>query len=310
MRDDEVKEIVNDLLKELKTSHTALYTPRDLEYWALRSIFSGDLKKFKIPFSGIWATKQDGRWFAKYVIDGSPAQKAGVFSGDQLIAINGLEFTPLGFRKGQNSKLTLSKDGKTNLILDLTPFNASIQDNFLNASIKSENIFIRNQRKIGYFHLWSGTHEAFLNSMNSALKHFKSEKVDSVVIDLREGFGGAYPDYLTTISNDDFYKTIPKVFIINDNVKSGKEWITAIIKRDHLGKIVGSKTAGAFVAGGRFELLNDRYFLYLAVKEFLPKDIPPIEGIGVTPDIEVSPCLKYCGGIDPQLEAAIKEVIK
>lgn len=75
------------------------------------------------------------------------------------------------------------------------------------------------------------------------------------------------------------------------------------------GKIVFSKTARAFEAGGHFEFQNDRYLLYLANKEILPPDLLPIEGIGVKPDIEVSPCLQFCIGIDPQLEAAIKETL-
>lgn len=39
----------------------------------------------------------------------------------------------------------------------------------------------------------------------------------------------------------------PKAFVINGGVASGKEWISAIIKRDNIGLLIGAKTAGAFL---------------------------------------------------------------
>jgi len=88
--------------------------------------------------------------------------------------------------------------------------------------------------------------------------------------------------------------------VIDDGVRSGKELLASIIRTERLGTLVGSTTAGAFLAGTGLRLLDDRYFLLLAVRD--PQPRVPIEGIGVAPHVVVAPCREYCGGADPQLE--------
>src|SRR5262245_49514710 len=69
---------VNALLAQLHTSHTGLYTRHDLEYWALQSVFSQSLDKFPVALSGIWPKQVGQAWYAAYVLEESPAARAGV----------------------------------------------------------------------------------------------------------------------------------------------------------------------------------------------------------------------------------------
>ena len=142
--------------------------------------------------------------------------------------------------------------------------------------------------------------------MNNALDRFKNQKISELILDLRDGFGGANPEYLKGLASDSFFQKIPKIFLINAGVRSGKEWLAAIIKRDHLGTLVGTTTAGAFIGGGPVDLGTDKYFLYLAMNEFNPPGLPPIEGIGVSPDAIAVGCAKFCSDGDLQLKAAIE----
>lgn len=298
--------IGNLLLAELKTSHTALYTQKDIEYWGLKSVFSGDLEQFKIPFAGIWPTKINGNIHARFVLQGSPAEKANVWTGDKLLSLNGSAFEPLGFPVGRKSALLLDHDGKKNQTVFIRPHLLSIQRAFLLASKKTEKVLQPDpNQKIGYFHLWCGTHPAFLDALNQSLARFKTKGITKLILDLRDGFGGANPDYLKTLTTDSFYQKIPKVFLINDGVRSGKEWLAAIVKRDKLGRLIGTKTAGAFIGGGPVDLGTDKYLLYLAMKEINLPDIPKIEGVGVVPDVTVEDCHQFCNGRDPVLEWAI-----
>ena len=302
--DQQISKTINQLLNHLNTSHTVIFTPQDIEYWSLKSIFSGDLKKFPVPFSGIHSEKFSDGTFVKYVLEGSPAHQQSIGPGDKLESINGNPFSDLGFSVNTYSNLTWSMSPDNSFHADIKPNTASMQSHYLKASRTSQYIKIKNRRSVGYFHLWSGTHEAFLKALEKSLRFFKSRRVKAIVIDLRDGHGGANPDYLKLLQTDKFLKAIPKYFLINNGVVSGKEWIAAIIKRDRLGVLVGTKTAGAFMAGAPFDLLDGRFFLYLAVKEFLPPGIPKIEGIGIEPDIIVQPCLKFCHNEDPQLKKA------
>lgn len=306
MNENLVADVVNLLLAELKASHTKLYTPVDLEYWALNSIFSEKLTDYSIPFSGIWARKIGDRWIARDVLLGTPAYTAGVRPGDLLLSIDGKEFSPLGWKKNQPSVLRFTSDGKKVVQASVLPEWQSIQAAFIKATKLSEQIVEIDGKKIGYFHLWCGTHNEFLNSLNRSLRYFAVSKVDGIVLDLRNGFGGASLDYLQELKNNPALKDVKKVLLINNGVRSGKEWITAVFKNELMGTVVGTTTAGAFLGGAPFRLFNKKYFLFLAVAEFVPDRIGPIEGIGVVPDIIVQECIEFCQGRDPQFERAIQ----
>jgi carboxyl-terminal processing protease len=73
--------------------------------------------------------------------------------------------------------------------------------------------------------------------------------------------------------------------------------------------VVGSKTAGAVVAGRPF-LMQDGSLLYLAVADVYVNGGQRLEGKGVTPDIVVPSPLEYAQGVDPQKERAIKVAIE
>lgn len=304
--DQQVAAVVNNLLAELKTSHTAVFTKQDLKYWMLKSVFSGDLSKFQIPFTGIWPIKKGHDWYAQNVLPGSAAEKAGVRMGDRLLTINGQPFEPLGYAPRGESVFRITSDGEITRDVRITPVTESLQEAFLEGMKNSTVIYPEGNKKIAYVHLWCGTHDEFLNTLNVALDRFKSEHVDGLIVDLRDGVGGAYPEYFKKMTEDSFLKTVPKIFLINGGITSGKEWLAAIAKRDHLGKLIGTTTAGAFMAGAPFEIENGHYFLYLAVKEFNPPKIPAIEGKGVGPDQFVEGCTELCQGKDLQLAAALK----
>jgi carboxyl-terminal processing protease len=301
-----VAAVVASLLAELKTSHTGIYTKDDLDYWALKSIFSRDLSKFRLAFPGIWAIRVRGEWYAKNVLKGSPAEAAGVLTGDKLLALDGGPFAPTGFKEGRESVLTLSTDGRIVREVRLLPVFESVQEAFLKASVLSKRVLRIGARKVGYFHVWCGTHGEFLAAFNAALSEFSGEKVDALLVDLRDGFGGASPDYLRFLLEDPYLKSVPKYFLINDGVRSGKEWVSAIIKKDKIGTLIGTTTAGAFVGGAPFDLFDGKYCLFLAVETFDPPGLPRLEGVGVAPDVAVGDCRELCAGRDPQLEAAVE----
>jgi carboxyl-terminal processing protease len=180
-----------------------------------------------------------------------------------------------------------------------------VQAFLLEASQRSTHMLEVGGRKVGYFHLWAGTHERFLDSLNAALASFEEARIDALLLDLRGGFGGAGLEYLAGIKESAGLRHVPKYFLIDDGVRSGKEWVAATIKLERLGTLVGSRTAGAFLAGAPFRFASGKYFLFLAVDRFTPPGIGPIEGIGVEPDVQVAPCRAYCSSRDPQLAKAL-----
>jgi predicted metalloprotease with PDZ domain len=81
-----------------------------MHYWGLNALFTfDDSDAYALNFSGIWPEQQNGKRFAKHVLEGSPAASVGVLAGDELLAIDGMSFSVLGFRPG-GSTLTLTSD--------------------------------------------------------------------------------------------------------------------------------------------------------------------------------------------------------
>jgi carboxyl-terminal processing protease len=78
------------------------------------------------------------------------------------------------------------------------------------------------------------------------------------------------------------------------------------LKAQKRATLVGETTAGAFLAAGMQKFDGDKFILYLAMKAFNPPDVTtPIEGVGVSPDVNIPDPGPYTSGADDQLQGAI-----
>ncbi len=143
---------------------------------------------------------------------------------------------------------------------------------------------------------------------------------DALVWDLREGWGGAQPQYLdlfnphaptmkVTARNGetdlvDVKWRKPVAALINGGTRSGKEVLAYGFKEYRLGELIGSRTEGAVLAATAF-LIGDDGLLLLAVEDVLV-DGRRLEGLGVEPTIEVAFDSRYAAGADPQLDRAVE----
>lgn len=102
------------MLDELNTSHTHFYTPEDPAYYQLLGIFftlipetrqwlEDYLPDHKPQYSGIgiFTVQRDDGAFVKAVLDGSPAEAAGVLVGDRLVSVDGQSFHPINSFSGK-----------------------------------------------------------------------------------------------------------------------------------------------------------------------------------------------------------------
>ena len=169
-------------------------------------------------------------------------------------------------------------------------------------------------------HVWSYAGEQYHAELEQELLFGRLKDADALVLDLREGWGGASPSYLniftprtvsvTALARNRARRTFtsgwskPVVMLVNGNTRSGKELLAYGFRRHGIGLVVGSRTAGAVVQG-YLSAMDDGSLLYLAVGDVLVDGDHRLEGVGVTPDIEVPFSLPYAQGADPQKERAI-----
>jgi carboxyl-terminal processing protease len=312
----QVAERVNSLLARLNASHTAVYSQSDLDYWGLNSLFHFDgLDAYTLPFPGVWATLESSaqagapRWFATHVLNGSAAESAGIQQGDELMRLNGGAFTPTGFVPGMN-RVQVSSDGVTSRDITLEVPVQSVMRAFVDASAASSRVLDLPSlgKRIAYYRIWAAR-DQIQRDFQQAVETFAESDIDALIVDLRGGFGGTSEDYLSAVRFMRVQNPLPVYFIIDDSVRSGKELLAALVRRDRLGTLVGSTTAGYYLSGRMNRLLDNRYFLYVAVGTFPTPGTGDIEGIGVAPDIEVAPCRQHCNGSDPILDRVLQLII-
>jgi carboxyl-terminal processing protease len=330
--DGRLATVINDMLSELHASHTRYYTTDDPEYYQLAGIFAGALRRRglgrafpggRISYPGIGILSHpvtSGGSVITGVIEGVPAEKAGLLRGDEIISADGALFEPVrSFRDkvGKQVILTLHRAGAPQQ-LPVTPVEIEPNKMFLEGMRASARIFQANGRRIGYVHVWNYAGYAY----QEALEHLLSEGVlkdaDALIWDLRDGWGGAVPEYLdlfnlraptmqvTDRSGDHGFENVkwrkPVAMLVNGGTRSGKEVLAYGFKKYRIGEVIGTRTEGAVLAATAF--LISRGLLLLAVAD-VQVDGVRLEGVGVTPTIEVQAGPTSAGEADPQLSRAV-----
>ena len=98
------------------------------------------------------------------------------------------------------------------------------------------------------------------------------------------------------------------MFLVNAASRSGKEILAFGAQKYQLATVIGERTAGAALGATLFPLSNGD-LLYLAGRSSVIDGVN-LEGVGVTPDIEVPMDIRYCAGKDVQLERAIDYLVE
>ncbi len=343
---EEVAAVINQMLSELKTSHTQLYTANEPAYYQALGIFQPripdlreQLKKFfpngKIEYCGIGIFTKDinGKTFVSAILDGSPAAEAQLKVGDQLLSAEGRPFHPIqsfAGKAGQTVTLLIQRqrsvssgellNSSSQQEIVVTPKMLDATTMFLDAQKASTQVIERQGKKIAYVHIWSYAGDQYQRQLEEDLLYGRLKDANGLVLDLREGWGGTPASVLniytgrgprvTNVPRDGTRNTYnshwnkPVVMLVNEGSRSAKEILAYSFQQYNIGQVVGSKTAGAVVAG-RPALMSDSSLLYVAAADVYVDGEQRLEGKGVTPDIIVPFSLEYAQGADPQKERAI-----
>ncbi|HEX2277865.1 MAG TPA: S41 family peptidase [Candidatus Tectomicrobia bacterium] len=332
--DDERSAVINRMLSELAVSHTGYYTSADPAYYQLLDIFSGGLQRslrqffpdgqVSYPGIGVFTRQLGGKTFIAGVLEGLPASKAGLVVGDEIIAADGEPYHPLesfATKTGRDVTLVIRRraDGPTEEVV-VAPVRIKPNEAFLTAMEESARVIDADGVKVGYIHVWSYAGTPYQQLLERELSSGKLKDADALVWDLRDGWGGAQAEYLnlfngraptTTLISRDGQQSVanitwrkPVAMLVNEGTRSGKEILAYGFKEYGIGEVIGSRTAGAVLAG-RAYLLRDGSLLLVAVADVLV-DGRRLEGVGVVPTISVPFALAYAQGKDTQLGRAVE----
>lgn len=320
--------IVNQMLAELKTSHTYYYTKWDTQYYIIRVVFRNhDSHRNGI---GVVTKNIDGRLHVIAVLKSSSAEKAGIVLGDWLIEVDGRPFHPIRSfenKAGQELEIIIQRglSASTRQRLKVTPVDRKEEDWLGNDSHASLKTIEYKGHSFAYVRLWWLRGLKMRNAMEYGIN--RANKTEGIIIDIRDGVGGDFGyEFIApflqyglgeiTVDSTGRHRQFkrvagcnkPVIVLINGGSRSGKETLGYFFKKTGRGVLVGEKTAG-FVTGGRKEQISEDSFLYYAAFKMII-DGRNLEGVGVAPDIEVPFDIRFAAGKDIQLERAKDEMVR
>ena len=263
-------------------------------------------------------------------MSGSPAEEAGLQSGDLVIALNGEDVTgkdpnlvlyDIRGPEGTAVTLTIRREGTD-------PFDVEIvRRRIETASVEGEML----ENGIAYISM-----EQFgdntTRELRETLDKLMKEKPQGLIFDLRDNGGGWLNTAIETSSeflplntvvlsekdvdgNETIYKTqrgggraldVPMVVLINENSASASEIVTGALRCHDRATIIGKTSYGKGSVQIQPELSNGGAVSVTIARWYMP-DGTLIHGVGIEPDIEVDYTIEDANnGVDPQLDAAIE----
>lgn len=240
--------VVNQMLGELKTSHTRYLTRWDAEYYSLKAaLISGDLKEGdtsdtavadKRPRQlhsfkdephrtgiGVVTKKVDGRHYVIAALASSAAREAGIVLGDWIVHVNGKPFHPIrSFENtnGQKLELTIQRNPSraSRRKLQVTPVCTNEREMFENDAFEgSERPIEYRGHHFSYIRLWWLMGWNMRGVFEAGTRYHETE---GIIIDIRDGYGGS-----------------PAAEYVHPFLKGGLETITQeFIARRHAGQCI------------------------------------------------------------------------
>jgi len=304
--------------------------PRRLAYGAIDGIANalGDVghSRFLTPemvrqehdftegrYEGIGAHVQlkEGHVIIAAPIDGSPAQQAGLRSGDIILQVNGESITGMTLEEVAGRIMGPASSSVTLTIL--SPETGTTRDvTLLRANIALQNVTWARLPGTTVAHVRiAGFSEGVAQDLHVALAEIQQQQLTALILDLRNDPGGLLSEAVgatsqflgegnvllerdaegqvesVPVENWGVLPQVPMIVLVNGGTASAAEIVTGALQDAGRATVVGEKTFGTGTVLSRFSL-SDGSALLLATEEWLTPNGRVIWHVGLSPDVEIS----------------------
>lgn len=307
-KDAALKAIVNSLGDE----YSEYLTKKETTEW--ESYLNGEFSGIGISFQ----KNDNGEYQVTEVFKDSPAEKAGIKSGDIILKVD----DKLYETSEEMSEHIRGKSG-TKVELVLMRDNKKINASMTRETVKEKTVYGKVLDDGSGYILIKSFEEDTSKEFETELSAFEKQGVKSMIIDLRNN-GGGYIDegikiadrllkegtitYMEDVNgkrkyynSDEKATKIKYVLLVNENTASTSEILTAAIKDNKGGKIVGTKTFGKGIVQETTKFKDGSSLKLTVLRYFSPKG-NVIHKKGIEPDVKVE--LDSNSGVDNQLKMA------
>lgn len=317
---------INGMLETLGDPHTSYMDPD--EFTQLNTSLSGE-------YEGIGAYVDTSTEYLTVIspIPGSPAEAAGLRSGDAVIAIDGKDMTGVDPELARKQVL-----GPAGSVVTLT-IKRGDQPLF-DVEITRAKIVIKSadgkmlDNGIAYVQLTTFGDKT-TPELKATLKTLMAQNPGGLILDLRNNGGGYLQTAIEVASQfipdgevvmyeqygngeRDIYNSlgdglatdIPMVVLINEGTASASEIVAGALQDYGRAKLVGVVSYGKGSVQLPTMLSNNQGAVKITIAKWLTPNERLIHGIGLTPDVFVVMTEEdYNNNRDPQLDAAIKTLL-
>ena len=239
------------------------------------------------------------------VFKGSPAEEAGMRSGDKIVYVDDVYYTAYEMdaavdvmrgTPGESVKVTVLR-GMETVDFDITRKVVNI--NYVEYEILDGGI--------GYVMVYDFLGDA-VEGFKAALAAFQDANVKGMIIDLRNNGGGLLDasvemadmilpegtvvsicdkyDNEETFTVDNEYYDVPMVVLVNGYSASASEILSGAIRDTGEGTLVGTKTFGKGVVQSVIDFPDGSGLKVTTARYFTPSG-ECIHGVGIEPDVEI-----------------------
>ena len=239
------------------------------------------------------------------VFKGSPAEEAGMRSGDKIVYVNDVYYSAYEMDAAVDvMRGTPGEDVKVTVLRGLDTVDFDITRKVVNINYVEYEILDGN---IGYVMVYDFLGDA-VEGFRAALEAFQAANVTGMIIDLRNNGGGLLDASVemadmilpegTVVSVrdkngaeeaftiDGEYYDVPMVVLVNGYSASASEILSGAIRDTGEGTLVGTKTFGKGVVQSVIDFPDGSGLKVTTARYFTPSG-ECIHGVGIEPDVEV-----------------------
>ncbi len=313
---------IEGMLEALNDSHTSYFESYD--------VVSGALEGGSFEGIGAVVTMKDGEFAVVSPIAGGPAERQGVRAGDKILEIDGE--TTSGMSLTEAVLKVRGEIGTTVILLILHQNeNTPVTIEIVREEITIDSVYLDmlpdNIAHIQITQFASGTSDKLIAALSDAIQSGAS----GIILDLR-GNPGGYLDVTVDVASEfldggivlyeadeagNIFKEwtassgglaidLPIAVLVDGGSASGSEVLAGALQDRGRATLIGTETFGKGSVNV-VRKLSDGSALVVTTARWLTPDNHQIEGVGLTPDIEVNITIDdVASGRDPQLESAIQ----
>lgn len=318
---------IRGMIAALGDQHSSYMDP--FEYKDATADLSGEYTGI-----GAWVNTEGDFLTISEPMPNSPALKAGLETGDQIIKIDGEDMTgvlpELARRKvlgpaGSTVILTILREGVEEPF-DITVTRASIKVSSAEGKMLDDNIAYVKVRTFG---------EQTDKELTAVLKDLMKNKPAGMILDLRNNGGGSLTTAIAIASEfigngvilyeeygdgsrqvhealqGGLATEISLVVLVNEFSASASEVVAGAIQDTGRGALIGTTTYGKGSVQQWIPLSDDQGAVRVTIARWLTPKERLIHEVGLTPDVEVELTEEdFKANLDPQLDAAVKYLLE